>query len=161
MRQIVYAIALCLISGVSVSAQDFKVDFGVSTSDRDAPIEVAANALSVDQATGKAIFDGDVEITQGNMRLTAALVNVVYDEAGDGIAQLLASGGVNITSGKDSAEAETAEYDVESGVIRMAGNVALLQQGTKITAGKMDVNLNDNTAAFHGRVRTVLQPGSN
>ena len=89
------------------------------------------------------------------------MVNVVYDEAGDGIAQLLASGGVNIESGRDSAEAETAEYDVESGVIRMAGNVALLQQGTKITAGKMDVNLNDNTAAFHGRVRTVLQPGNN
>lgn len=137
------------------------MDFGVSTSDRDAPIEVSANALSVDQTTGKAIFDGDVEITQGNMRLTAALVNVVYDEAGNKIEQLLASGGVNIESGKDSAEADTAEYDVESGVIRMAGNVALLQQGTRITAGKMDVNLNDNTAAFHGRVRTVLQPGNN
>ena len=161
MRHFVFAIALCLASAATVSAQEFKVDFGVSTSDRDAPIEVSANALSVDQATGKAIFDGDVEITQGNMRLTAALVNVVYDEAGNKIAQLLASGGVNIESGKDSAEADTAEYDVESGVIRMAGNVALLQQGTRITAGKMDVNLNDNTAAFHGRVRTVLQPGNN
>ena len=161
MRHFVFAIALCLASAATVSAQEFKVDFGVSTSDRDAPIEVSANALSVDQATGKAIFDGDVEITQGNMRLTAALVNVVYDEAGNKIAQLLAAGGVNIESGKDSAEADTAEYDVESGVIRMAGNVALLQQGTRITAGKMDVNLNDNTAAFHGRVRTVLQPGNN
>ncbi|MGR3814883.1 MAG: LptA/OstA family protein [Cognatishimia activa] len=161
MRHFVFAIALCLASAATVSAQEFKVDFGVSTSDRDAPIEVSANALSVDQTTGKAIFDGDVEITQGNMRLTAALVNVVYDEAGNKIEQLLASGGVNIESGKDSAEADTAEYDVESGVIRMAGNVALLQQGTRITAGKMDVNLNDNTAAFHGRVRTVLQPGNN
>ena len=161
MRQFVLATALCLVSASFALGQEFKVDFDVSTSDRDAPIEVSANALSVDQATGKAIFDGDVEITQGNMRLTAALVNVVYDEAGDGIAKLLASGGVNIESGRDSAEAETAEYDVESGVIRMAGNVALLQQGTKITAGKMDVNLNDNTAAFHGRVRIVLQPGNN
>lgn len=161
MRQILCSLALFLMTTLAVAAQEFRVDFGVSTSDRDAPIEVAANSLSVDQATGKAIFEGDVEITQGNMRLSAALVNVVYDEAGDGIATLLASGGVNIASGKDSAEAETAEYDVESGVIRMAGNVSLLQQGTKITAGRMDVNLNDNTAAFHGRVRTVLQPGNN
>jgi lipopolysaccharide export system protein LptA len=160
-RQFFYSIALCLLSAAALSAQEFKVDFGVSTDDRDAPIEVSANALSVDQATGEAVFDGDVEITQGNMRLTAALVNVVYDEDGGGIAQLLASGGVAIKSGKDSAESETAEYDVDSGIIRMAGAVSLYQQGTQITAGKMDVNLNDNTAAFHGRVRTVLQPRNN
>lgn len=161
MRQILFSIAIFLTTTLMASAQEFKVDFGVSTSDRDAPIEVAANALSVDQATGEAVFDGDVEIIQGNMRLTAALVNVVYDATGDGIAKLLASGGVSIASGKDSADADTAEYDVETGVIRMVGNVSLVQQGTKITAGKMDVNLNDNTAAFHGRVRTVLQPGNN
>ncbi|WP_370227759.1 hypothetical protein [Cognatishimia sp.] len=60
MRQILCSLALFLMTTLAVAAQEFKVDFGVSTSDRDAPIEVAANSLSVDQATGKAIFEGDV-----------------------------------------------------------------------------------------------------
>lgn len=161
MRKFVLTVAIFCVTALSAAAQEFKVDFGVSPSDPNAPIEVSANALSVDQATGEAIFDGDVEIQQGEMKLIAALVNVVYNEANDGIASLLASGGVRISSGTDTANADTAEYDVEAGVIRMAGNVSLAQAGTTITAGKMDVNLADNTAAFHGRVRTVLQPGNN
>lgn len=159
MRNLALSAVLVVMSALGVAAQEFKVDFGVSTSDRDAPIEVSANAMSVDQATGKAILDGNVEIMQGEMLLSAAKVDVLYNSDNDGISQLLATGGVNIKSGTDTATADAAEYDVETGLIRMKGNVSLLQQGTKITAGRMDVNLNDNTAAFHGRVRTVLQPG--
>lgn len=161
MRRLSLSIALILATATASAAQEFKVDFGGSPSDLNAPIEVTANALSVDQETGKAVFDGDVQITQGDMQLMAGLVSVLYSDDSSGIKTLFASGGVNITSGKDVAKSETAEYDVETGVIRMAGNVELIQSGNTITAGKMDVNLTDNTAALHGRVRTVLQPRGN
>lgn len=61
------------------------------------------------------------------MCLIVVMVNVVYDEVGDGIVQFLVFGGVNIESGRDSVEVEIVEYDVEFGVICMVGNVVLLQ----------------------------------
>ena len=145
----------------AASAQDFKVDFGISSGDPDAPIEVQADSLSVDQETGNAKFVGDVIITQGEMRLEAPLVEVTYNEARDGISKLAGSGGVAILSGKDTARAENATYDVDTGLIFMQGSVALAQGVNTITAERMTVNTTDSTAELHGLVRTVLQPGAN
>ena len=44
---------------------------GIST-DPSAPVEVAADSLSVDQDTGTAIFDGNVVIGQGELRIAAS-----------------------------------------------------------------------------------------
>lgn len=161
MRLILTTLAILCTFSLSAAAQEFKVGFGSDGADLSAPIEIEANSLSVDQASGNATFEGDVMIAQGEMKLMAQLVNVIYLADNSGIAKLLASGGVSIASGSDRAESDTAEYDVESGLIKMAGNVSLVQQGATLTAGTMDVNLSNNTAELHGRVRTVLQPGRN
>ena len=160
MRNILFTFALILASTLSVSAQDFSVSFGGET-DTSAPIELAADTLTVDQETGEAVFDGNVEISQGEMVLKAGFVRVLYsDETGDLVA-LRATGGVSITSGRDTATADAADYDVENGILQLSGNVALDQQGAKITAQRMDVDLAKNTASLSGRVRTVLQQGGN
>lgn len=151
-------IAVMITSGGPVHAQDFKVNFGLTNNDPNAPIEVQADSLSVDQETGHARFEGNVEISQGAMSFSASLVEVVYATDQTGIARLKGSGGVSIISGADTAKSETAEYDVESGLIHMAGNVALAQKGTTISAQRMTVNTKNSTAELHGRVRTVLQP---
>ena len=44
---------------------------------------------------------------------------------GTGIARLEASGGVTLVSGEDAAEAAGADYDVQTGMIEMAGDVLL------------------------------------
>lgn len=155
------AVYFALAVASAASAQDFKVDFGISSGDPDAPIEVQADSLSVDQETGNAKFVGDVIITQGEMRFEAPLVEVTYNDARDGISKLTGSGGVAILSGKDTAQAENATYDVDSGLIFMQGSVALAQGANTVTAERMTVNTADSTAELHGRVRTVLQPGAN
>lgn len=156
-----FAACFALAFATMASAQDFKVDFGISSADPDAPIEVQADSLSVDQETGNAKFSGDVVITQGEMRFKAPLVEVTYNDSRDGISKLSGSGGVAILSGKDTARAENATYDVDSGLIFMQGGVALAQGANTITAERMTVNTADSTAELHGRVRTVLQPGTN
>lgn len=154
------AIFFAMALGSAVSAQDFKVDFGISSNDPEAPIEVQADSLSVDQDTGNAKFEGSVVITQGDMRFEAPLVEVTYNEAQDGISKLTGSGGVAILNGKDTASAENAIYDVDAGLIFMQGSVALAQGANTITAERMTVNTTNSTAELHGRVRTVLNPGS-
>ena len=64
---------------------------GAFAADPSAPVEVTSDSLTVDQATGAATFTGNVVIGQGDLRVQAGEVEVLYDEATGGIARLLAS----------------------------------------------------------------------
>ncbi len=159
MRHLLLPIIL-LLSAVAVAAQGTNVAFGTIRQDTGLPVEVTADNLSVDQATGTAIFNGNVLIGQGEMRLSAAEVLVVYRDQTEGIARLEATGGVTLVSGDDAAESQRADYDIDSGTIVMSGNVLLTQGRNAISSDKMSVKLSDGTAQMSGRVRTVLQTGS-
>lgn len=159
MKRICLALLLTLLP-VAATAQS--VAFGGMNADRNAPVEVSADALSVDQSTGRASFTGKVVIAQGEMRLAADNVAVQYAQ-GDRtrIDSLVASGHVTLVSGQDAAESAQANYDVTSGRVILTGDV-LLTQGQNVMAGeRLEVDLNRGTAQMSGRVRTVLQPGSN
>ncbi len=146
---------------MSVAAQGANVAFGTIRQDTGLPVEVTADNLSVYQATGTAIFTGNVLIGQGEMRLSASSVLVVYRANGEGIERLEATGGVTLVSGPDAAESERADYDIDTGTIVMTGNVLLAQGRNALSSDKMSVKLSDGTAQMSGRVRTVLQPGGN
>ena len=90
-------------------AQGASVAFGTIRQDTALPVEVTSDDLKVDQATGTAVFTGNVVIGQGEMRLSAARVLVVYRAEQNGIARLEATGGVTLVSGPDAAEAERAD----------------------------------------------------
>lgn len=136
--------------------------FGGMRADITAPVEVAADSLSVNQADGSAVFTGNVVIGQGEMRLSADSVTVVYGPGGQSrIRSLEATGNVTLVSGPDAAEAEAASYDVETGNVTLTGDVVLTQGQNVLTGDRMEVNLGSGTAQVQGRVRSVLQPGGN
>lgn len=149
------------LSAIGATAQGTNVAFGSLKQDTSAPVEATADNLSVDQATGTAIFTGNVVIGQGEMRLSAPRVLVVYRANQAGIARMEATGGVTLVSGPDAAEAREADYDVDRGTIIMTGDVLLTQGQSALTAERMTVNLNDGTARMSGRVKTILQTGQN
>jgi lipopolysaccharide export system protein LptA len=138
-----------------------KVAFGELRQDPNAPVEVSADSLSVDQNDGSAVFSGNVLIVQGNMRMAAPKVHVHYNDETSGIAKLVATGGVTVVNGADAAEAQTANYQVEDGVIVMIGDVLLTQGNNALSTEKMTVNLDAGTAQMDGRVKTVLKPEGN
>ena len=125
------------------------------------PVEVTSEQLSVDQKTGVATFTGKVVIVQGQMRLAADRVTVTYAQ-GDKrrISAMHAEGNVTMVSGEDAAEARAADYDVESGNVILTGDVLLTQGGNVLAGEKVTVDLETGTANASGRVRSVLQPGS-
>lgn len=149
----------CALGFPSLSAaQNTNVAFGAVRADPSLPVEVTADTLDVDQVSGEAVFTGNVLIGQGEMRLTAPRVLVVYSENTSGIERMEATGGVTLVSGPDAAEAERADYTIDSGVIVMSGNVLLTQGANALTADRMTVNLTDGSAQMVGRVKTILQP---
>ncbi|MEX0284682.1 MAG: lipopolysaccharide transport periplasmic protein LptA [Paracoccaceae bacterium] len=152
---------MLLVAGTSVAtAQGANVGFGSVQPDPDAPVEVTADALNVDQETGEALFEGNVLVVQGLMRLSAPRLLVVYREQG-GIERLEATGGgVTLVSGEDAAEADRADYSVVDGLVVMTGNVLLTQGPNVLTSERMTVNLVTGTAQMSGRVKTILNPES-
>ncbi|GHC20086.1 lipopolysaccharide transport periplasmic protein LptA [Aidingimonas halophila] len=51
--------------------------------DAEAPIEVTANQLDLDDNKGTAIYTGDVEMEQGSMKLTGDRVEILRNDAGE------------------------------------------------------------------------------
>lgn len=157
-RAICLALTLPLLTAWPLAAQN--VAFG-GAGNTDAPVEMVADNLKVNQSTGEAEFTGNVLIAQGEMRLSADRAQVKYAEGDNSkIERMEATGHVTLVSGKDAAEAASAVYEIGSGNITLTGDV-LLTQGANVMSGEtIVVNLGEGTARASGRVRTVLQPGS-
>lgn len=155
-------IAFCaaILAAGSAFAQT-SVALGGLTVDTSAAIEVTADSLSVDQDTSTAVFDGNVIIGQGDLRITAGRVEVVYGSDTSRIARLLASDGVTFVTATEAAEAQQADYDITTGMLVLTGEVLLTQGASAISAGRMQINVTDGTATMDGRVRTILQQGDN
>lgn len=160
LKKIAFCAALSFLLPLAAHAQT-NINLGGMEVDTSAAVEVTADSLSIDQANGSAVFDGNVMIVQGDLRLTAGRVEVIYGANTSEIARLLASGGVTFVTADEAAEAQQADYDIASGLLMMTGDVLLTQGPSAISAGQMTINVTDGTATMEGRVRTVLQQGDN
>ena len=152
-----------LISATSALAQAANIALGTGGFDRNQPVEVTADALSVDQENGRAVFDGNVLVVQGDVRLSAGKVTVEYkqvDGKPSGISQLVATGGVTFVTASDAVEAKEAIYSVEGANVRLKGDVLLTQGPNAIAGDTMVINLETGSGTMEGRVRTVFNPSS-
>ena len=151
---------LALLVGTASNAQT-NIDLGGITADPKAPVEVSADNLSVDQDSGTAVFSGNVVIGQGDLRLSAGSVRVVYSDSMGDIAQLLATDGVTLVTDSEAAEAATADYNLTTGILTLSGSVLLTQGASALSAEQMTIDLNSGRAQMSGRVRTVFQQDGN
>lgn len=152
---------LLAVLWANMAVAQTNITLGGLNADPSAAVEIAADNLTVDQDSGTATFSGNVVIGQGDLRLSAGSVRVVYAEATGDIAQLIASGGVTFVTKTEAAEAANADYNLTTGQLVLTGSVLLTQGASALSAEKMTVNLNSGTAQMSGRVRTVFQQGNN
>lgn len=151
---------MALLTGpVSAIAQEAQVAFGSVKADPSQPVEVTSDSLNVNQEDGSAEFLGNVIVIQGEMRLSAERVLVIYSQDRSSIERMEATENVVLVSPPDAAEGDRAEYTIDTGVIVMKGNVLLTQGPSTISGDQMVANLTSGTATMTGRVKTILQQG--
>ena len=159
----VWLLAIALWFPVSVWAQAASIALGTPAFDVSIPVEVTADALSVDQASGAAVFEGNVLVVQGDVRMSAGEVEIRYADAesdgGNGIDELRARGGVTFVTATDAVEAKEAVYSVANGTVVLTGDVLLTQGQNAIAGDRLVVNLEGGTGQMEGRVRTVIGGG--
>ncbi|MEL6642814.1 MAG: LptA/OstA family protein [Pseudomonadota bacterium] len=163
-RQTIAILALAALPAAAL-AQGTQVSIGPLALDSGLPVEVTAEALSVDQENGNAVFSGGVTVVQGAMTLEAGEVRVEYatteNDTGSGISKMLVSGGVTLLNGGDAAQAQEATYDLAAAQLIMQGSVVLTQGPTTISADRFVIDLATGAGRMEGNVRTVFQTRDN
>ncbi|MFN4157210.1 MAG: lipopolysaccharide transport periplasmic protein LptA [Gemmobacter sp.] len=151
-------LAALVLSAAAALSQGAAIEFGGMKQDRTLPVEVSADSLTVNQTNGSAVFSGNVIAIQGELRLTAAQVSLIYVEGGGDIDTLTATGGVTLVNATEAAEAREAVYTLRTGSVVMTGNVLLTQGQNAISGQKLVIDLNTGTGVMEGRVQTVFTP---
>ena len=166
MKSVTLAAFLAIMSMLNIGAalaQGAQVPFAGLEIGPNSTVEIAADSLSIDQASGTAVFAGNVVVGIENMRLSADRVEVEYEtgtEGGTGaITGLVAKGHVIFSNGDEAAEGDFADLDLEAGEIVMTGNVILTQGQNALSGQKLHIDLNTGTALMEGRVQTIFQTG--
>ena len=160
------AAAICLALAQAAPAQSTNVQIqSVDEENQQEPVEVTSNQLTVDQNAGSALFTGDVVVVQGEIRINAPEMIVQYIMLPDGsvgteVDTITATGGVLMVTPSEEAEADKAVYTLARDEVVMPGNVLLTQGPTTINGTRMGWDVTTGAGQMEGRVRTILQPGS-
>jgi lipopolysaccharide export system protein LptA len=163
-----------LLAPFNAYAEDGQAPIGFKT-DPDAPIEIEADTLEVEQNAQTATFIGNVVAVQGTMRLRADRLIVTYAQKDDAtssatdtsggteITRIDAKSNVHVMSEDDqSASGDWAIYMVANSNITM-GDAVILRQGENVIRGqKLNIDLNSGQARVEGGVTATdtENPGS-
>lgn len=151
-RTIRIALGAMLAGGTAlVGAQQLAAQvFGGHNSN--APVNYAADRIELQDKQKRVVLSGNVDITQGDLRLRAARTTVAYTDAGSlKIQRLDATGGVLVTRGNESANGDVAIYDFNKRIITMVGNVRLKRaNGDNLNGARMVIDLNSGVSSVNG-----------
>lgn len=119
--------------------------------DTNAPVDVAADRIEVQDRADRAIFSGNVDVRQGTLRLNSERLTVAYArEGGIEIKRLEASGGVTMRSPSETARSQYAIYDLDERLVTMIGGVTLTRGDSNVRGGRLVINLDTGRAVMDG-----------
>ena len=128
--------------------------------DSDAPVDVTADRLEVQERADRAMFVGNVHVRQAQLTLDTARLTVAYSTAGGvKIDRLDASGGITVRSPSETARGDFGIYDLNRKLITLVGNVLLSRGGSQINGQRLVIDLDSGRAVIDGGPAGVGQSG--
>jgi lipopolysaccharide export system protein LptA len=137
-----------------------------------APVDVTADRIEVQDRADRAIFVGNVHATQAELTLDTERLTVAYSNkptasaskpaaatqhaaaspAGSGVQihRLDAAGGVVVHSPSETAKGEFGIYDLDRKLITVIGNVQLTQGQNVVNGQRLVINLDSGRAVVDG-----------
>lgn len=128
--------------------------------DSNAPVDVTADRIEVQDRADRAIFAGNVHVRQANLTLDTQRLTVAYSSAGGiQIQRLDASGGVVVRSPSETARGSFGVYDLERKLITLVGDVQLSRGDSRINGSRLVIDLNSGRAVVDGGPAGIGQSG--
>lgn len=151
--------ALAMVCGGAALAQVARSGGG--------PVEVAAQDLSFDPASGVTILTGNASVTQDGSVLRAPRIRVTYLRGSGGatgnVDKVITEGETFYVTPTERIRGDRAVFDAPANTVQFTGNVTAIQ-GQNVLRGSL-LTLNTKTRAstmrgIDGRVRAVFFPSS-
>jgi lipopolysaccharide export system protein LptA len=129
------------------------------------PVKVTADKFVVDQEKSEATFTGSVIISRTDLTVWADKVVIAYGKGGvNDITNVLATGNVRLKTEEQEATGNRATFNPNSQVLRLSGNVTVVNSAGTLHGPELVLNLAEQTSVFSssggGRVTGVFTPPS-
>jgi lipopolysaccharide export system protein LptA len=119
-----------------------------------APVDVKADRLEVQDRADRAVFSGNVEVNQAELQLNTARLTVAYSGGQGGpnvqIRRLDAAGGVTVKSPSETARGDFGIYDLDRKLITLIGNVQLNRENDQLSGARLVIDLDSGRAVVDG-----------
>ena len=160
MRRIVLLAASAALAGVAALAQAQGPVSALKGHNSNAPVDVTADRIEVQDRSDRAIFAGNVHVRQASLTLDTARLTVAYSSGGGiQIQRLDASGGVVVRSPSETARGDFGVYDLERRLITLVGDVQLNRGPSRISGSRLVIDLDSGRAVVDGGPAGVGQSG--
>ena len=128
--------------------------------DSNAPVDVTADRIEVQERADRALFAGNVHVKQAELTLDTQRLTVAYSSSGGvQIRRLDAAGGVVVRSPSETARGEFGIYDLDRKLITLIGNVQLTRGPNQVTGSRLVIDLDSGRAVVDGGPAGVNQSG--
>ena len=129
-----------------------------------APVDVTANRIEVQDRSDRAIFVGNVHVTQAELTLDTERLTVAYSggsqtSGGVQIRRLDAAGGVTVHSPSETAKGDFGIYDLDKKLITLIGSVQLNRGDNQVNGSRLVIDLDSGRAVIDGGPPGVNQSG--
>lgn len=130
----------------------------------DAPVDVSADRIEVQDRADRAIFAGNVHVRQAELTLDTARLTVAYTggsqtSGGVQIRRLDAAGGVVVRSPSETAKGDFGIYDLDRKLITLIGAVQLNRGNNQVNGSRLVIDLDSGRAVIDGGPPGVNQSG--
>ncbi|QIL03235.1 OstA family protein [Sphingomonas sinipercae] len=160
MRRTILSLAAAATLAAGALAQAQAPVSALKGHNSNAPVDVTADRIEVQDRADRAIFAGNVKVRQGELSMDTQRVTVAYASAGGiQIQRLDASGGVIVRSPSETARGDFGIYDLDRRLITLIGDVQLNRAGSSINGARLVIDLDSGRAVIDGGPAGVAQSG--
>ena len=159
-------LAMTVLAGTAALAQTQQVQpvSALKGHNSNAPVDVTAERIEVQDRADRAIFAGNVHVTQAELTLDTPRLTVAYSGGTGGdsnvqIRRLDAAGGVVIKSPSETARGDFGIYDLDRKLITLIGNVQLNRDQNQVNGARLVIDLDSGRAVIDGGPPGVNQSG--
>jgi lipopolysaccharide export system protein LptA len=125
-----------------------------------APVDVSADRIEVQDRADRAMFAGNVHVKQAELSLDTERLTVAYSsDKGVQIQRLDAAGGVVVRSPSETAKGDFGIYDLDRKLITLIGAVQLNRGDNQVNGSRLVIDLDTGRAVVDGGPAGVNQSG--
>jgi lipopolysaccharide export system protein LptA len=153
-----------IVAGASAAQQKQDSVSALKGHNSNAPVDVSANRIEVQDRSDRAIFVGNVHVTQAELTLDTERLTVAYSggsqtRGGVQIRRLDAAGGVTVHSPSETAKGDFGIYDLDKKLITLIGSVQLNRGNNQVNGSRLVIDLDSGRAVIDGGPAGVNQSG--